>query len=227
LSGASRKRKARAQATREDREQRRRERDARREGGLLPREEETRKPYTRILIVCEGERTEPNYFVAFPIRSGDVVTVRGVGMNTDTLVKKTIELRDADGDYDEVWAVFDRDSFPLARYKRAFALAMRESIRVAYTNEAFELWYLMHFEYCDAARSRVHYEKPLSGYLGRPYKKKATDIYDLLLEHQPTAIRNAERLVRHHRDLGAILEQSNPSTSVHRLVQRLIELSRR
>jgi hypothetical protein len=51
------------------------------------------------LIVCEGEKTEPNYFEALksalPTGVLDVfdISVQGIGYNTESLVKQAIELR--------------------------------------------------------------------------------------------------------------------------------------
>lgn len=44
----------------------------------------------RILIVCEGEKTEPLYFEGFGLTNVDV---KGFGANTDSLVQIAIELK--------------------------------------------------------------------------------------------------------------------------------------
>lgn len=69
-------------------------------------------PLKRILIVCEGTKTEPNYFKSFRITSAKVV-VSGSGLVTRSLVQHAIELRNAEQDfpYDVVWCVFDKDDF--------------------------------------------------------------------------------------------------------------------
>ncbi len=98
----------------------------------------------RILIICEGEKTEPNYFKSFPVDKEIVeVSIRGKGMNTDSLVETAISMRD-DAEmngraYNQVWCVFDRDSFPKQNFNRAIHLAESRKIRVAYSNEAFEI----------------------------------------------------------------------------------------
>ena len=69
----------------------------------------------KILIVCEGEKTEPLYFKKFPEKPAvfDALDVKGIGNNTVFVVKKAIELRDKaenDGEpYIEAWAVFDNN----------------------------------------------------------------------------------------------------------------------
>ncbi|MCK5796835.1 MAG: RloB domain-containing protein [Deltaproteobacteria bacterium] len=196
--------------------------------GLIPQDVEVRPAYLRMLIVCEGDRTEPYYFKAFEARNGNVVDVRGLGMNTLSLVRRATELRDEGGyveDGDQVWVVMDRDSFPAEQFNAALALAKNERVKVAWSNEAFELWYLLHFDYHDAALSRKTYKDRLTARLGRPYAKNATDIYSTLKSHQADALRNAARLREHNE--GRTPEESNPGTSVDFLVRELNKLHRR
>lgn len=107
----------------------------------------------KILIVCEGEKTEPAYFKKFPEKPEvfDVLDVKGIGNNTIFVVNKAIELRDKaekDGEpYIETWAVFDKDDFPQANFEKAIKLATENRINCAYSIECFELWYLLHFNF--------------------------------------------------------------------------------
>ena len=100
----------------------------------------------RVLIVCEDSKSACDYFKSFKIdtKRAEVFPV-GTGMNTDSLVEEAIRLKTkamkACQPYNEVWCVFDRDSFPLGKYTRAFELARANDIKVAWANEAFELWY--------------------------------------------------------------------------------------
>src|SRR5688572_11689147 len=106
-----------------------------------------RETIPRFLIVCEGERTEPNYFLSFRVpRDVIQVEIHGTGYNTVSLVRKAIELK-AKGEYDQAWCVFDRDSFSVESFNAAIKLAKQHRIKVAYSNEAFELWYLLHFDF--------------------------------------------------------------------------------
>lgn len=152
---ADQKKREREDRQRRRQEERRERRDARRNRlGLQTRRVETRPLRWRCLIVCEGEKTEPHYFEAFPVNAKVEIVVEGQGMNTVSLVDHAVARRDEDGSFDEVWCVFDRDSFPAEHFNLAIDRAAREALLVAYSNEAFELWYLLHFCYLDAAVSR-------------------------------------------------------------------------
>jgi len=179
----------------------------------------------RFLIVCEGSKTEPNYFRRFRVNTEVVdLEVIGLGDNTLSLVQRTCELMRQD-DYAQVWCVFDRDSFPAERFNEALNQAQQRNIRVAYSNEAFELWYLLHFDYHDAALSRTRYQQMLTQRLGKPYRKNALDMYDLLKERQPEATRNARRLLDSYGP-NHNPERDNPCTTVHQLVEELNRCAR-
>ncbi len=178
------------------------------------------EPKQRFLIVCEGKKTEPNYFEKFPIPPDSIITVEGLGMNTDTLVEKTIELK-SERKYDQVWAVFDRDVFPPEHFNNALRLAKANNIQVAYSNEAFELWYYLHFHYLETGITREDYCKRIgqTSFLGHKYVKKSKTIYDELLGRQSTAIQNAKRLLAQYNPSNPVSDK--PSTTVHLLVEQL------
>ncbi|HNU99049.1 MAG TPA: RloB family protein [Verrucomicrobiota bacterium] len=164
------------------------------------RREDTRVIRNRILIVCEGEKTEPNYFRKFSVDIDLVeVDVQGIGANTLSLVGDAVARRDdasREGTpYNQVWCVFDRDVFPAGNFNEAFRLARTNRIRVAYSNQCFELWYFLHFNFSDAALHRQAYGDKLTGLLGRKYQKNDTKMYDLLKDRQATAMQNARKLL--------------------------------
>jgi hypothetical protein len=175
----------------------------------------------RFLIVCEGEKTEPNYFKQFPLPPDSVVDVRGIGANTLSLVREALELR-REAKYDQVWCVFDHDSFPAQNFNAALELAEVNGIQVAYSNEAFELWYVLHFDYLNAGITRRDYITRLSKLLGRRYRKNSEAMYDEIVTRQKDAIRNAQRLLAQYTPPRP--ERDNPSTTVHLLVEQLNRL---
>jgi len=190
------------------------------------RPEKTRER-PRVLIVCEDSKSSADYLRSFPIDPRRIeLKVVGTGMNTDSLVEEAIRLAsESSPRYSHIWCVFDRDSFPPEQYNRAFQLADSHGIRIAWANEAFELWYLLHFNYFDSAIGRDAYEQKLLD-RGLKYDKSDKTVYETLKPRQGIARKHAERLERHWNDCGKNFPQSeNPSTSVHKLVAFLNELA--
>ncbi len=190
------------------------------------RREDTRVIRDRILIVCEGEKTEPNYFRKFPVDIDLVeIDVQGIGANTLSLVEEAVVRRDdalrKGRPYNQVWCVFDRDVFPAGSFNEACRLARANQIRVAYSNQCFELWYFLHFHFNDAALHRHTYGERLTGLLGQEYRKNDSDMYDLLKARQSSAIRNARKLLTRYTPCNP--EKDDPSTTVHLLVEALNE----
>jgi hypothetical protein len=193
---------------------------------------EARLERERFLIVCEGEKTEPNYFKAFirelPPHIIDVV-ILGEGMNTLILVDTAISVRDehAIGDYsfDHVWVVFDRDSFQADDFDNAIHKAQAAEIKCAWSNEAFELWFILHFEYRNTEMSRDEYKGRLSILLDRPYLKNSEDMYLTLsrIGNQTQAIAWAKTLSNNFTNRAIPPSRSNPCTTVYLLVEKLNE----
>lgn len=194
--------------------------------GNYRRKQETRSLRERILIVCEGEKTEPNYFRAFPVHPEVVqVDVAGTGANTLSLVIRAVELmakaRSEGWQYNRVWCVFDKDSFSDEQFNSACRMAEKHRIKAAYSNECFELWYFLHFHYTDTPLHRDAFSAKLAEAMKRPYKKNDTGMYTLLRKKQGAAIRNAKKLLAIHD--GNSPAKSNPSTTVFELVEVLNE----
>ena len=188
--------------------------------GYSPRKVDEREVRQRFLIVCEGEKTEPNYFKSFRVPKNVVeIKVQGVGENPSKLVQSAKELKKQDDDYDQIWCVFDRDSWGKEDFNNAIKNAETQRFKVAYSNEAFELWYVLHFEFLNTGIPRSDYLKKLTSLLGRKYKKNSETIYDELFEKQSIAIKNAENLLKQYEP--HIPDTDNPSTTVHLLVKEL------
>ncbi|RKX82516.1 MAG: RloB domain-containing protein [Spirochaetes bacterium] len=156
----------------------------------------SRKLKETFLIVCEGTKTEPNYFDSFRVKSATVKTI-GSGRNTISLVEDAINIRNKEKmhgtEYDQVWCVFDRDDFH-STFNDAVFLAGRNGLKVAFSNESFELWYLLHFIYFDSNIGRAEYIKKLKKHLGS-YEKNDKTVYEKIIQKQSVAIRNAQRLI--------------------------------
>lgn len=192
---------------------------------------DTGEPLQQFLIVCEGAKTEPNYFQEFHAPPLLVVDAVGTGYNTLSLVEEAIRLKsekEAEAQqrgklpYDQSWCVFDRDSFKADDFNDAIHKAEAAGFQVAYTNEAFELWYLLHFDDHRAVLHRSQYHGILTDHLGHGYQKNSGTMYAELLNRQGEAIRRAESLLAEY-GANHNPQQDNPCTTVHLLVKALRE----
>ena len=199
------------------------ESDSRRQG---------RRPVQRnFLIVCEGEKTEPNYFRAIKRRmksgAGSKVEVVGAGAHTRDLIecaRNAIAKRKVEGlpMYYYVWLVFDKDSFEADDFDNAVKMAESEKWQVAWSNEAFELWYLLHFQdVAGGALPRERMFEMLGAHLGRKYRKNDLCMFDVVKEHSYQAIERARRLAeRWH---GQPPHLACPCTMIWPLVDELLK----
>lgn len=204
------------------------------------RELQIRSERKYLLIVCEGQETEPNYFRAIqkklPRELTSTVNIIGTGANTKSVVKfAKREVKRAQQqrgrEYDEVWVVIDRDSFPAEHFNAAIAQCIATpKFYCAWSNEAFELWYVLHFQYRNTAMSRGDYERVITDELTKQlpdselpfrYRKNDERMYQLLQTYgnEADAIRNAKKLVEEFVDER--FATHNPCTRIFALVERL------
>ena len=121
----------------------------------LRRRRPFRNPLPRVLIVCEGTRTEPGYF--HDLRHTERIPIEleiSPGGVPKTLVQRAVQLKNAAQKeakirqdenllYDDIWCVFDIDEHPaVPDGKRQ---ARDNEINLAISNPCFELWILLHF----------------------------------------------------------------------------------
>jgi hypothetical protein len=178
------------------------------------------------LIVCEGEKTEPKYFKGLrdDLPKETVhVEIHGEGMNTLSLVERAGAIRDEmkrrGRPVDKVWVVFDRDSFAPDDFDNAISRAESLGYGAAWSNEAFELWYLLHFEFRSTAMRRTEFKGRLTTLLGFEYEKNAPGMYAELKGRTDQACAHAARLVEQARGISP--HDANPCTHVHELVAEL------
>ncbi len=197
------------------------------------------------LIVCEGEKTEPNYFESLKeslprgVLELTNIDIDGTGKNTLSIIDEAKKLKKKYEEkylrkIDNVWTVFDKDSFPKRNFNNAINKGdnSRPKINCAWSNEAFELWYLLHFNYYNTGIQREQYQKLLEKEINKSantsdykYEKNSKEMFSILNQYgsQETAISNAEKLESLYHDRS--YADHNPCTKVHKLINELIELT--
>jgi hypothetical protein len=202
------------------------------------REKAKRAPYERVLIVCEGKKTEPNYFRALRRELGlhpanVVIEDKKSGLDPKGLVDFALQTYRKEKDYENVFCVFDKDkhvSYPAALNKIRATHLKNATLHAITSVPCFEMWILLHFLYTTHAFSSAGQDSNCALVIeeldkeGRipGYEKNSTDIFFALYDKLETAIKNAERLEKYHLSSGT----DNPSTMVHKLVHHLKGLKR-
>lgn len=185
----------------------------------------------RYLIVAEDSKSSLEYLTRFPHDKNlvEIISEGGAG-NTLSVVEKGIELRDAsektDNPFVHVYCVFDKDDFSVERYENAVQKARsRNNVTAIWSNECFELWYLLHYQNRSTGIDRKELYRILKKYLGKEYEKGDEGMYDQMKGLMETALQHSRQLYdrtcqRTHRPW-----MENPCTNVHKLVEELKKLA--
>lgn len=202
----------------------------------LQRKKAIRESYDRILIVCEGSKTEPLYFNEirqfYRLNTTNIqVLPSEYGTEPQQIVDfardKCLETKQ----WEKVYCVFDRDEHltfnnallsAKARDKK-FKNELKKPIRFFAINSipCFELWFLLHFE----CHKRETHRSELRQLLRRDsrlpnYEKGQWGNFELTRRLLETAYLNATRLKEERQRHG----RENPYTNVDILVKELTNL---
>lgn len=216
----------------------------------------TRPEKKSFLIITEGTNTEISYFEHFKLSNAEVRAV-GTGYNTDSLVELAIRIREDENnkrkakgkdEFDFVWCVFDADPKPdnlkqLLNFFKGIQLAEQNDMKVAYSNQAFEYWLILHFEDHQGGSMprKPDYHDKINGYInpygcyydGEDSKEISKMFFERMLEivmrtkeghpvtRQDIAIKRAKRILKFHTDNGTSPDKAESSTTVFELVEEL------
>lgn len=210
-----------------------------RRGFSQERSIDTREIAVRFLIISEDTKSSTDYFKALikevqAACSGSEVVgiakdsvVQGCGMSTTRLLEEAKSIRSRRQiPFDRCWLVFDKDDSP--DFNKAIREATDAGFDVAWSNESFELWYLLHFRYQNTAIPRDRCTTALEAEIQKckpsfKYDKGTSSMHSILAEHgdQGQAIKNAEKLRNSYRDTNYC--SHNPCTHVDRLIKEITD----
>ncbi len=238
------------------------------------RDPKRRKPNIEFnfIIFCEDEVSEPTYFKWFQT---DDIRIKAIGnqkSNIDNVLNairyckenELMEYQDGLLQFIEnstsVWCVFDRDKPETSnddddRFNESIATAESKGINVAWSNDNFELWILMHFEDVDTnlpenQLRQTYYHRLTDIFKNLPEKnedlikalshasfsykkdlKRETNFRQIvrpeLIPNTHLALQRAKTLESHHATPNKPNHQKAPCTMVHHLVEKLLETGRK
>ena len=209
----------------------------------LRRLPETLNMNDRILIVCEGKKTEPAYFkklvVAYRVPTAKIKILGDGGSAPISVVEHAESTRDEDPEFEKIFVVFDRDKHE--SYSRAIEKchtladnleAEETSIEVISSVPCFEYWLLLHVEetnrpYGESSGSPadklIRDLKKHDVFTG--YSKSDCRFFEQIFHKIDEAGKRAMRFLEQAHQDGSILHHEDPSTRVHYIVKELARLS--
>jgi len=199
----------------------------------LKRSRAKRESYDTVLIVCEGEKTEPYYFE--DLRDELKLNSANVEITGDTKGSSPITIVDYGlkqfGEYDRIYCVFDKDRHD--SYKQALDKIRRQkpsktcTIKAITSVPCFEFWILLHFRMTtrNFATSSGSICAQVISELKKfipEYEKGTLGVYLQLKDKLPTAIKNAREVAKYCQQAGT----DHPSTQIAELVIYLQNLKK-
>lgn len=169
------------------------------------------------------------------------IVPKGCGRNTQSLVNyvkkhknEWLEAVRKDfliDDFNETWVLFDLDGFASHKFDNAITSAQSQGFQVAWSNECFELWYLLHFKDSSTPIARKDIYKELAGLLKLKCDytdlkgEKGKDVHVKMARNENVgkAIKRAKKL--HADPIRSDLppHARNPCTLVFQLVEKLLK----
>lgn len=197
------------------------------------------------LIVTEGECTEPYYFQgikkeieekiggSIDIIEMPTISIQGEGCSTMRLVEKAVEIVSKSNIlYQNIWVVFDKDDFN--DFDEAIKAAHEKGFHAAWSNQSFEYWLYLHFNYSDASLHRNDWFDKVDDLFKQyalangKYEKNNPDIFVLLKSFGgvDAAINNAKRRMSGFDSTKDKPSEFDPGTTVHLLTDDLMKYIR-
>ncbi len=202
----------------------------------LERRKSRRAPYDRVLIVCEGSKTEPNYLGelidCLELNSANVEVDGSCGSSPVSVVQhaknRYAEERRKNDAFDRVFCVFDKDTH--ASYTQALDEVARSMPRRVFSSinsiPCFEYWLILHFTFSTrsytgaAGRSAcARLIEELIRYIPG-YSKGDRGLFKELMDQTDQAIAFSKRALQE----AGRNDTDNPTTLMHELVEYLKQL---
>ncbi len=207
-------------------------------GHKVARPSGNRTPKLRILIIGDGQATEPNYFRGLKreqqVRAQFSVNVaRGKGGSAKTTIAEAKKLQKQaasgpDGKFDEVWCFVDvetGENVPPRQDRRTKSGGTK--FEIVLSNPCFEVWVFAHFDrksgsFLNCHKVCVEVERCFQKEFGTPYVKTDPEIYSKLQPKTLDAIKNARSVFEKDHAGNTDAAACNSSTEVYEYVERLL-----
>jgi len=185
-----------------------------------------------VLLALEDTKSSKYYFeklIQDKGLTGKVIFAKHCGTDPENVVQAIVTHlnQNKENIYEKKWAIIDKDDYSKAQINGAIQRARTLGIFVAISNEAYELWLLLHFRSVTAYTNREVLKKELNHIFNDKFKiqydKASHDVYQLIIGQQATAIKNSKMLVNTYIRENGKLDPfyNNPITMIYQLVEYL------
>ena len=191
------------------------------------------------LILCEGEKTEPNYFREIKNRIDnkykgekiDIEIIEGTKRGRLNLLKLAEEeVRKSKKKYNHVWLVYDKDEFNKDEFDNTVYKieALNKKGKVKYhalwSNQCIEVWFLLHFIDLKVDVSREEYIEKINENwkkhkIDEKYTKNDKEIYNKLEKYQDTAIKRTKKIIEENK--GKAPSKIAPGSTIYEIIEEL------
>jgi len=191
----------------------------------------------RILISCEGEKTEYGYFEdirkSLRMEPNKIIVLKPEASDPLSIVTQALEertYRQQEGEWaeeDMAWAVFDGDEHKannIENWKQALQVAHEKGIYLAISNPSFEYWYLLHYQDQTSYLTRQQALGLFKTYVPK-YEKSDVLYREQLQSRTVEAISRAQQVARQAK-LNSLDLYANPCTHIWELVGIILSLQR-
>lgn len=189
-----------------------------------------------ILVVCEGENTEPKYLRWFERQCRNISVrieipkERGTPKRLVEIAKQlknealanAVSFKDESYKYKEVWVVSDCDEHPYI--PDTVQMARDNDIKLAISNPCFELWIWLHFYSNPGMKNHYQMQKTLKDKLPE-YNKSGEFSFDRFFDRYKNSYSITDAIDRARRMLNSAESENdpwrNPSTRMHLLCESI------
>jgi hypothetical protein len=201
--------------------------------GYHLRKECIRKSLRKIVLVCEGKKTERKYFQGLKTRNSgvDIQPIHGKCTDPKSIVRFAEERISKWGvDFDDgdcVFCVYDVDENSDSILNDTYQHACTKNIEIILSNPCFEIWFLLHFKEVISPLTRQEVYQELKKFVSDYEKNKQMIV--ILRGNQVSAIERAKKLniIHSKSNISLMSGASNPSTQVFHVLEHIDTLSQR
>lgn len=198
----------------------------------------TKEKPCKIYIFTEGY-TEEIYLRHYDNKKKGIEVIPINPEHTDAIgivkyAKKYIDQHDVDVELgDKCYCVFDSDPKSNPNINEAFSLILgyqHKGLECIFSNPSFEIWFILHYQKAPFGKNAVQVKEIVKNLVKdeKPDYKETTDIFDILIEKQEKALKEAKLLHKAQAEVhkNVFSHDCNPYTNIFEFISYIKEVKK-